>query len=499
MQWEKLISSGIRMPFYQELWLRGWNEEVPRLFGCKESGDWLFTSERQVCQAYFGGDTEIKIFKDWFEKNIDKPNQLMSLIKKLHQNEEKLLRYCRRLYFTDYCGASRFLLFWRLKKFIRLFKRKYGPYAIVRLTDLAMEDLLPKFFPPIIKEDWQKLVDNSEFGDFTRDRLAFLQILKNIRTSNIQPLFAKSNAEVMEQLCRFHPEIYYQIEKYAKDFAWVPVSHHVQPLNLDVVMGMIRTGLADATTAEELEDILSKRKKVTKWRAELTEKYNLTERHLRVLEFVRKMNAYNELRKAGHSKAVFLSYPLFQAIADRLNIDVVSLRQLLAEEMVVVLRRGSVSSEIRKIILDRLEFFVCLLRDGELKNFGGQEAKDFYDREVRPFLPGRDVKEIKGTSAMPGKVRGKVRLVRLESQAELVQEGEILVSSMTDPDMVPAMKKAAAIVTDEGGMLCHAAIISRELKKPCVIGTKIATQVLRDGDMVEVDAERGIIRKLNGN
>lgn len=75
-------------------------------------------------------------------------------------------------------------------------------------------------------------------------------------------------------------------------------------------------------------------------------------------------------------------------------------------------------------------------------------------------------------------------------------EGEILVTGMTRPEYVPLMKKAAAIVTDEGGITCHAAIVSRELKKPCIIGTKIATQVLNDGDLVEVDAERGVVRVL---
>jgi pyruvate,water dikinase len=65
---------------------------------------------------------------------------------------------------------------------------------------------------------------------------------------------------------------------------------------------------------------------------------------------------------------------------------------------------------------------------------------------------------------------------------------------MTVPDLVSAMKRAAAIVTDEGGVTCHAAIISRELKKPCIIGTKVATKVFKDGDLVEVDANKGIVR-----
>ena len=77
-----------------------------------------------------------------------------------------------------------------------------------------------------------------------------------------------------------------------------------------------------------------------------------------------------------------------------------------------------------------------------------------------------------------------------------VEIGDIMVSPMTTPDFVPAMEKAAAFITDEGGIMCHAAIIAREMKKPCIIGTKIATDVLRDGDVVEVDAYSGIVRVI---
>lgn len=68
---------------------------------------------------------------------------------------------------------------------------------------------------------------------------------------------------------------------------------------------------------------------------------------------------------------------------------------------------------------------------------------------------------------------------------------------MTTPNMISAMKCAAAFITDEGGITCHAAIISRELKKPCIIGTKIATKILKDGDIVEIDADNGVIKVLD--
>jgi phosphohistidine swiveling domain-containing protein len=103
---------------------------------------------------------------------------------------------------------------------------------------------------------------------------------------------------------------------------------------------------------------------------------------------------------------------------------------------------------------------------------------------------------IKGQIASPGKIKGGVKIVLTNKDIKKVLEGDVLVSPMTRPDFLPAMKKASAFVTDEGGITCHASIVARELKKPCIIGTKIATEVLHDGDLVEVDANKGIVKIL---
>ena len=95
-----------------------------------------------------------------------------------------------------------------------------------------------------------------------------------------------------------------------------------------------------------------------------------------------------------------------------------------------------------------------------------------------------------------GHAKGRVKIVIRPSDMGKMNKGDILVSIATDPDIVSAMKKAAAIVTEQGGVTSHAAIVSRELGIPCVIGTKIATKVLHDGDLVEVDATKGIIKVL---
>ena len=77
-----------------------------------------------------------------------------------------------------------------------------------------------------------------------------------------------------------------------------------------------------------------------------------------------------------------------------------------------------------------------------------------------------------------------------------MRQGDILVTGMTSPDYIVVMKRAAAIVTDAGGMTQHAAVVSRELGVPCIVGTKVATQVFKDGELVEVDTEKGTVKKI---
>ena len=106
------------------------------------------------------------------------------------------------------------------------------------------------------------------------------------------------------------------------------------------------------------------------------------------------------------------------------------------------------------------------------------------------------IQEFKGEIGFKGKIIGSVRKIMSYSQANEMKEGEILVTAMTTPEFLPALKKASAFITDEGGIASHAAITAREMKKPCILGTKVATQVLKNGDLVEVDANTGIIKIL---
>jgi len=100
---------------------------------------------------------------------------------------------------------------------------------------------------------------------------------------------------------------------------------------------------------------------------------------------------------------------------------------------------------------------------------------------------------VKGHGASPGMASGKVKILQSIEELDKVKEGDVLVTTMTNPDMVPAMKRAVAIVTDEGGMTCHAAIVSRELGIPSIVGTGKGTSILKEGQDITVDGSRGVV------
>ncbi len=111
---------------------------------------------------------------------------------------------------------------------------------------------------------------------------------------------------------------------------------------------------------------------------------------------------------------------------------------------------------------------------------------------------GEEVERViitKGLGASPGKASGKVKIIKDTSELDKIQKGDILVTVMTTPDMVPAMKRANGIITDEGGVTCHAAIVSRELGIPCVVGTGDATKILKENSVVTLDGNKGLIYK----
>src|SRR3989338_1468996 len=198
-------------------------------------------------------------------------------------------------------------------------------------------------------------------------------------------------------------------------------------------------------------------------------------------------------RTERFSQSTYYVTALFQEIAVRLDVETYkNVVYLLPEEVVSMLR--SEKSADKKLIEQRKIGFTYM-------TFGPNENLILQgDDAIRSLnylkLADHTGEIIKGTPAFKGIVRGKVTLITNREQWSKIQHAEILVIHTTTPDIVPYLKNIKAIVTEEGGILSHASVISREMKIPCVIGTKIATKAFKDGDIVEVDAEKGIVKKI---
>ncbi|MDR2856016.1 MAG: phosphoenolpyruvate synthase [Methanomicrobiales archaeon] len=132
------------------------------------------------------------------------------------------------------------------------------------------------------------------------------------------------------------------------------------------------------------------------------------------------------------------------------------------------------------------EFFVLQSRPITTINMPKKDANS--NVEIKD-----EVVIVQGIGASPGLVSGPVIRVKDVTEIDRVKVGDIMVTTMTNPDMVPAMRKTAGIVTDEGGLTCHAAIVSRELGTPAIVGTRNATQILQEGQIITIDGEKGLV------
>lgn len=149
-----------------------------------------------------------------------------------------------------------------------------------------------------------------------------------------------------------------------------------------------------------------------------------------------------------------------------------------------------------KEISNRKEFYVFYGTKKTTEIYTGERAKRFLAEEgFVPIKTAHDSEELKGLAGSKGKVTGEVKIVRNLNDIKDCS-GKIVVSRETIIDYTPFLKNALAIVTDLGGISSHAVVTAREFGLPCVVGTKFATELLKNGDIVEVDANKGIIKKL---
>ncbi|MBI5635347.1 hypothetical protein HY993_00095 [Candidatus Micrarchaeota archaeon] len=264
--------------------------------------------------------------------------------------------------------------------------------------------------------------------------------------------------------------------------------------------------LGPAMNRREFDEQVSKLKKtpaetidLTKLRAEqnlLLDELNADSLHRKLFEVAQGILFAKAIRKEAVWRGCWASEKLYREIASRLGLSLSQARYLTKEEVILALEGNLSKQDCAKTANSRLKLCVILIE--------GSSETQFLGADAQKFLDGTQIKKLEATSnklvgqtAYPGKILGVAKIVKSTADIQKVREGDIIVSTATSPNLLPAMNKAAGFVTDMGGITCHAAIVSREMKKPCVIGTKVATRLFKDGDKIELDADNATVTKIS--
>jgi len=438
----------------------------------------------QYCEVAINtlGSRTNEIFPYSFEEEIifipENKNQVCCMTEKANQ---ELISACVNQFCKDKDSFQKFLgLFYKLGRAYVSFAEGVAKKDLSKLSNEEIKS---------IYLDYQdKLVNYSFIGPLVGFILSEYWFKKGeeligkadipVRDALFKPI-KKSTILVMQgEASKINPEHKKAIKKFWEKYLWIPYLDIPQkPWAFEDAERFVKEA-KNKFPKEELgfDEAIVK--------AELEDKKELFEM-IRQLGYIR--DARDDFRRQG----IYHIQELFNEISRRAGLNLKETAYLTEHEIINFLSGEKIDSSKAKA---RQSGFLIFAKNNKTECFDGDISNKL--KELGFKEEKEAVAEMKGTIGYKGKARGPVRIIRTVHDILKVKEGDILVAISTHPDYVIAMRKAAAIVTDEGGALSHAAIVARELGTPCVVGTKIATKILKDGDLIEVDAEHGLVKRI---
>ncbi|OGZ26729.1 MAG: hypothetical protein A2365_02415 [Candidatus Nealsonbacteria bacterium RIFOXYB1_FULL_40_15] len=284
------------------------------------------------------------------------------------------------------------------------------------------------------------------------------------------------------------------VKKHRDNFFWTRNNYKdVVDLSVDDFWAEIEQ-IRENKTPEEIREELRKKNDINKEKQILLKKLSLKEELEEELALFSFFSYWMDERKKLNIRESHYLAILLNEISKRMEIPFEDLMQAYNFEIRSFLTENK---PVDTGVLERRGTGITVFCKNPLEIVEEKNSK-LLERELFGMLKSGGGSQLRGMVVYRGRVEkvcGKVNLI-LDIRKDKFEDGSILVTSMTRPEFVPLVKRAKAVITDEGGVTCHAAIISRELNIPCIVGTKNATKVLKDGDLVEVDANKGVVKIL---
>lgn len=288
-------------------------------------------------------------------------------------------------------------------------------------------------------------------------------------------------------------ESYKLVKDYQKSFFWIQNNYvYAKVLDTSHFIQEIKNLYGSKIDIEHELDKVQNTPNVNKnKKEELMRKLDIDKELKTLIKISQDFTYWQDERKKSTFWYTHYFSLILAEISKRINIDLQDLKYMTCREVSTIFENKPDADELKARKMNGVYYW-----DKE-----GMEALHSKDAdEVKKAILGEinfeDIDDFRGLSACTGRAVGPVKILKSSTELSKIEKGDILVAVMTRPDYIPAMKRASAIVTDEGGITSHAAIVSRELGVPCIIGTKIATKILKDGQIVEVNANHGWVRIL---
>ncbi len=389
----------------------------------------------------------------------------------------------------------------------------------VRVEKFAKETRQQAFTPADIKETWNQYRSlMHEFGSYALLPLylegdleqELKEAVKEKYSDNSEEIYQilttplKAGSAQQEELAMLRLAIAEKngtlsgedIHVYLEEFAWITNNSFIGKfLSADDVRARLAQLLANGDPEIKLQEYQAHLDEHVRAFTEIANSFNDNPRLRSSIDLLQESIYFRSWRTERFYRNAYFLQNLFSETAHVLGLaNENDIFYFSVAEIIAALDNPSLLDSIS--FSERRDGYFCLASGGEAKIYSGEVFREAMARirlEDTSVFKGN----LKGQCAFKGKVRGVVSVVITKEDLSRVTENSILVSPSTTVDYVPALKKVIGIITEEGGVLSHASVISRELRIPCVIGTKIATQVLHNGDVVELDAEQGVITVLS--
>jgi len=371
------------------------------------------------------------------------------------------------------------------------FQQEVDKKQLEKLSDLELKRLLQTFFHLTINF-WIDTIP-AELGNYGSEEILKKELEKQIKNKD-------EFSSVMEILSAPEESSFYQeeemdlaekgdINEHQQKYFWLHNSYAGTKV-LDAAYFAERKKKLKQNLREENK---RKLRGLKEKKREIIEKYGLSTKIVEIATAISENISWQDERK----KYIFINLHyknvLLEEIARRKKYDAKDLLHAWYMELVEIIGGKDLHQELHS---RRDGFGIHFIRDA--KNLSQKETYRFWEEYVYEKII-EIIDHFEGVIASKGKqskVQGKAKIILDPFKAPSFQKGDILIAPMTSPEYVFLMEKAAAIITDTGGLTCHAAIVSREFNVPCIVGTKVATQVLKDGDLIEVNTEKGTVTKL---